>query len=142
MIDISTGDRRKLNVVIAYDSVAAGQRAMHSLSFLERKIGDGMNVDPRLWGFEFLEDSGMRDQAEVDGSEADMLIVSAGGESDLPATVKSWVTKCLAQRFGNGAVVALLGTTDNFDRPDSARFQFLQSAAIEAGIDFFAPQSS
>ncbi len=142
IIEISDGDR-ELNVVIAYDNVEAGKRAWHTLSGLARTIGNDMNVDPELWRFESLEDSELGSLAAAEAIEADILIISAGSKTELPATVKIWVTKCLTQKDGTkSALVALLGTADNFDGPDSPRFQFLQRAAMEAGIDFFAPRWS
>jgi hypothetical protein len=133
--------RTTLNVVIAYDDVPAGQRAMHTLADLTRDVGEEMDLGPQLWKFEYLEDPDWRALAAADAIKADLLIISTTSETELPATVEDWVTTCLAQKRGTcAAVVALLGTVNNRDEPDSPRLQFIQRASIEAGLDFFAPR--
>jgi hypothetical protein len=139
--DTPDADVPTLNIVIAYDDVPAGQRAMHTLADLGRDFADEMDLGPQLWRFEYLEDPDWRALATVDALKADMLIISTTSKTELPAAVESWLTACLAQKHGtSAAIVALLGTVDNMDEPDSPRFQFLRRVAIEAGLDFFAPR--
>ena len=141
MNDTPDADAATLNVVIAYDDVPAGQRAMHTLADLGRDFADEVDLGPQLWRFEYLEDPDWRALAAKDAIKADIIIISTTGEGELPAAVESWLAACLTQKHGtSAAVVALLGTVDNMDEPDSPRFQFLQRAAIEAGLDFFAPR--
>jgi hypothetical protein len=139
--DTSDADVPTLNIVIAYDDVPAGQRAMHTLADLGRNFADEMDLGPQLWRFEYLEDPDWRALATADAIKADILIVSTTSKSELPAAVENWLADCFVQKHGtSAAVVALLGAVDNIDEPDSPRFQFIQRAALEAGLDFFAPQ--
>ena len=132
--------RATLNAVIAYGDVAAGQRAMRTLAHVTRKLGDEMELCPQPWRFEVLEDPACRALASADAVNADMLIISTSSESELPAAVESWITACLALKRGtSAAVVALLGSEVKPDELASPRFQFVQAAAREAGLDFFAP---
>jgi hypothetical protein len=128
------------NVMIAYDDVAAGQRAMQIVSNLARDHEGELGLQPQPWRFDLLADPYFREFATADARKADLVIISTGSESDLPAAVRSWMTACLAQKQGSGAVVALLGTEGHMDTADSPRLQFLQNAAKEAGLEFFAPQ--
>ncbi|MBI3849959.1 MAG: hypothetical protein HY298_06665 [Verrucomicrobia bacterium] len=131
-----------LNVVIAYDDIPAGQRAMRTLANLTRGIGDEIEFRPQLWRFEFLEDPDWRAVAAAETINADILIISTSSETELPVVVESWVRSCLAQKRDDTiAVVALLGSADKTDKSDSQRYQFMQRAARDGGFDFFAPSA-
>ena len=129
-----------INVLIAYEDVPAGQHAMRILADLARKSEDDLELHPKLWRFDLLADPEWWTSALTDAVNADMLIISTSGASGLPTAVEDWVNACLAQMRGtSAAVIALLGTADHADRPSSPRFQFVQRAANEAELDFFAP---
>ena len=128
------------HVVIAYDNVPAGQRAMHTLDNVGHAAGGTLKLCPLLWRFDILEDPGWRAEATIDTQRANLLIISTSSKGDLPAAVQEWVRSCLSQKQGHDAVVvALLGPADDTDAPDSPRVQFLRNAAEAAGLDFFAP---
>ena len=128
------------NVVIAYDNVAAGQRAMRLLSYLRREHGESIRFQPQPWRFDLLGHPDWRQFAVADALKADLLIISASGGSGLPTAIRSWITACFARKRGaNAAVVGLCGSEGKMDDADSPRLQFLQSAAREAGLEFFAP---
>ena len=130
----------KSNVLIAYDDAPAGQRAMNILDNVDHRLDEPMNWYPLLWRFDLLEDPEWRVLATADALRADLLIIAASSQSDLPASVQDWIKDCLTQKHGTAAaVVALLGSAENLDEPDSPRIQFIKSAAARAGLDFFAP---
>lgn len=131
-----------LNVVVVYDNLGAGQRGMSILaSLVDQFRGARVEIRAQLWRFDLLDDPQWFNAALGEAIRADMLIVSTGSmNSHLPATVNDWLNQCLARKQGfGGAIVALPGAASE---PDAPRFQFLKSAAIEAGLDFFTPQSS
>lgn len=139
----ATGDEAQtqpFNLVIAYDSVAAGQRAMRLFSYLGREHGDVLKFQTQPWRFDLLADPDWCQFAALDAIKADLLIISASSGSDLPVAVRSWISACLARKRGtHAAVVALFGTEEEMDTADSSRLQFVRMAAKEAGLDFFAP---
>jgi hypothetical protein len=129
---------RDFSVVIAYENLAAGHRAMRLFADLVEEHRGHLTFRPRPWRFDLLADPEWRQFAAADARRADLLIISTGNDSDLPASVRSWVRLCLARKAGGG-VVALFGTEGQMDTADSPRLQFLKQAAEEAGLDFFAP---
>lgn len=130
------------NVVILYEDVPAGQRAMRTIADVAREFGGELELRPQLWRFELLEDPDWYALAMADAVKADMLIISTSAKSGLSVAVESWIKACLEQKRGtSAAVAALFGAADNMDDSDSSRFQFVQHAAHEAGLDFFAPRT-
>jgi|ERR1051325_949428 hypothetical protein len=127
-------------ILIAYDTVAAGQRAMQLFSWLGRIHGEELDFRPQLWSFDLLADPNWRELAGADLMQADMILVAALGQSDLPAHMRTWLSACLTRRQGaDAAIVALFGTEDDTDDPGSPRLKFLEGEAKAAGLQFFAP---
>ena len=130
----------KFNVLVAYDDVPAGQHAMRMIGNVERRIGEIETRYPSLWRFDLLKDPDWRIQATAEAIQADLLVISASGQSGLSGGVKTWLQTCLTQKKGTAAaVVALLGSGEHLDPPDSPRIQFLKGATEAVGLDFFAP---
>jgi hypothetical protein len=130
---------RDFSVVIVYENLAAGHRAMRLFTDLVEEHKGNLRFRPKPWRFDLLADPEWRQFAAADARRADLLIISTGNDSDLPASVQSWLRLCLAQKSGGGGVVALFGTEGQMDSAESPRLRFLKQAAEEAGLDFFAP---
>jgi hypothetical protein len=130
----------KCNVAIVYEDVPAGQRAVRSLSYTEQALSEPTNFYPVLWRFDLLEDPDWRAWATKDARQADLLIISVSRPSNLSANVQAWIKDWLAQKQGTAAAVAVLfGVANSRAEPDLPPFQFVKSAAAEAGLDFLLP---
>ena len=109
---------------------------------LGRKFDD--QARPRLLPVpvDHLHDPSLFDRLLSDAHAADLIIVSYNGAGDFPAPLKKWIEDCLLQqREGHAAVVALLGSDEQLDPPDSPRYQFFKNAAWAAGLAFIPPLS-
>ena len=136
-----TEPHEAINVLIAYDDLAAAQRAMRLFARIGRGETDDLHAEdllcqPQLWPFELLTDPDWRKCAAADAQRADLLVISASSPCALPRTVQTWLTACLTYKQGaHAAVVALLRT--GMESSNCPNLRFLQSAATEAGLDFF-----
>jgi len=129
-------------VVVVYDDVPAGQHAIRVLANLFHKPEDRLQLLPRFWRFDFLEDTDRFALALADATDADIIVIATSSSHGLNISVEDWIKSCLLRKRGSSAaVVALLGPEQGMDGQDSPRFQFLQGAARKAGLDFFAPES-
>jgi CheY-like chemotaxis protein len=127
-------------VVVAYDDVRAGRRAMIALDDVAHELGGKRRLHPQLWRFDLLEDPDWRAAATTEAAQAGLLVISASTKAALPAAVRHWVQGWLGQSRGTAAALAvLLGPVDDPDAWDSPRVQFLSNAAAAAGLGFFAP---
>ena len=136
----STGTESALQVVIAYDDIAAGGRAMRVLADLGEGLGDAIEFQPIPWSFDLLADVDWREMAATDAVNADILIIGTSSTNPLPLAVQRWVETAIAQKRGtDAAVVALFGLEENPDRAGSSRLEAIQAVARQAGLDFFAP---
>jgi hypothetical protein len=129
--------RASLDVVVAYDGIAAAQQAVDVIAALKSHFPAG-DVVLRVssWWFRFLQDAAQLTKATAAATEADVLVVAANRGTELPASVNAWLDKSLAKnRKFDVAVVALVGP----DQSRSARFRTMQRTARAAGALFLTP---
>lgn len=142
MVDASEPDGcRPLRVVLVYQDIADGQRAMRVLNGVVRGQGDDLEFEPVVWSFDLLSDPEWRAAATSDALKADILLISTSSPNPLPEAVERWVEDALGRKRGTeAAIVAIFGSEDYPDAAASPRLQALETATRQAGLDFFAPQ--
>ncbi len=135
-----SGDSVPLRVVIAYDCLAAGKRAMRVIGDLAKALGNTIEFEPTPWSFDLLADVDWREVAASDAVRADILIIATSGARPVPSEVERWTEAAIQRKQGTAAaVVALFGAEEDSVYDRSPQLAFVQNAAREAGLDFFAP---
>lgn len=136
------GASQTLNVLIAYENLAAGQRAMRLCWNLACQQEGDLSLHPRLWRLDLVADPVYAGFAIADAVQAELFIVSISSQAELSKPARHWLKLCLAiarKQATSAAMVALLGTDDQINESYSPNFQFLRSVAQEAGLEFFIP---
>ena len=128
-----------LRVVIAYNDLAAGRRAMRLLSNLGKELGGDIEFQPLPWSFDLLGDVDWRAVAASDAVNTDLLIIATSDTDPLPPAIGRWTDTAIRDNRRTAAVVALFGPEEKSDRFGSSRLLAIQTAAHRAGLDFFAP---
>ena len=134
-----------LDAVVLYDSVVTGKRGLSVLAGLTGILEDDLvEIRPRPWRLDLLQDPGAAEYATQDVSTAHVIVVSTSGQIPLPLAFKSWFTAILKQRQSKGenvAVIALLGLDESTTLAASPDFHFIKQETLEAKLEFFAPHS-
>ncbi len=131
---------RSLRVVIAYEDLAAGKRAMSLISQLGKDFGDDIQFEPLPWSFALLADVDWRTVAACDAVRADILIIATSAVGPLPVAIGRWAEDAIGGKRGtSAAVVALFGPDEYPDGVGSSRLEAIRRMAEGAGLDFFAP---
>jgi hypothetical protein len=126
------------NVVIVYDDRSAALRAMNVLNGLVHQFGDDFEFHCDLWRFDMLGLPREREAAAHAGAAADLLIVSAACDTDLPGSARDWLDKSIDGKIpGSAALVALLESRRRLSNVQCRTRQFLQSAADRGLMDLF-----
>jgi hypothetical protein len=132
-----------LDAVILYDTIPAGKRGLSILSGITGVLEDDLvEVRPRPWRLDLLEDPSAVETATHEISTAHVIILSTSGSAPLPFAFKIWLATILAQRQRSGervAVVALLGLDEMTTQTASDDLRFIKQLTLEAELDFFAP---
>jgi hypothetical protein len=112
-----------LNVVIAYDGIPAGQRALSMLTRLLGQEIQTVNLYRSLWRLDFINEPECCEQVIADATAADLLILSAGKPEAHPSAIEDWVSLFLSQRRGvSTAILYLLGCPENWSLSFQERF--------------------
>jgi len=123
------------NVVIAYEDFETGKRAMRTYDYLVQHLGEACVFSNQMWKFEVLDVPKLRSMAAKDAAAADIIIVAAHGDSDLPPGVKAWMELWLAE--GTHAI-ALVGLFDAEEFAENPARTFLTDAARRRKLEFFS----
>ena len=131
-------DKTTLNVLILYEDWTTGLCAKKTFDSLANELGGKYEFNHCLWQFDLLGDKHCEKAVNREAVDADMVVVSAHGNSELPLWVKAWFEKWLLQkRKASGALIGLFDRdAESFDCREVIR-SYLQDAAIRGKMSFF-----
>jgi hypothetical protein len=124
-------------VVLAYQDFSSGIRAKEFFDRLVRDHGSLFHFLCHLWKFDVLLAPELGDQAVSDAANADMIVIAAHAQTELPHAVKDWVELWLRQTRTPGALVALL---EDVQPPVGSPFavpNYLREVAERGQMKFF-----
>ena len=99
-------------------------------------IGGG-SIRHQSWKISELTDPRVFLDAVEVAAKADVLVVSVRDAGELPMGLYVWVDSWLPSRAGRaGALVALIGVPSQPDAQAGRAYQYLDSVACRAGLDF------
>ena len=133
--------QQALHAVMAYEDFITGERAReawaHLLHSLKAKYSPGL----RMWNFNVLRITELRNIAATDAAEADMILIATRGAGELPREVKAWIDGWLAQQTegqdNQRTLSVLFNAPDHVGAPPCGQFTYLQCVAREAHMGFF-----
>ncbi len=129
----------QFNVLVAYDNVANARRAMLLVDGLAGRIGPGVELHRELLRFDIMALLGTRVSARHGVAAANLVVVAADADRDLPVEVKHWLESWAIQHVPCGAaLVALSEKEDQHVARGSPVQGFLRTLTAEVRIDFFA----
>lgn len=141
--DVSAGNpllTEKIRVVIAYNDVVAGTRAMGVLNKLAKRIGNEIDFVPIPWSFNLLDDVDWKAVAASDAVKADILILAVSSGGTMPSFVERWTKDVIEKKRGTtAAVVSLFDTGQMPHGTVSSHLKTIEEWVHRAGLSFYAP---
>lgn len=130
--------RTMVNVLILYEDFDAGVSARRTFDGLAQALGEEWGLECCLWRMELLDDPRGQAVAAREASDADLLVVSSRGQSELSPTVKSWIEGWMLRRKeGPGALVGLFDDDREAAEHREVIRSYLRGLARRGRIDFF-----
>lgn len=123
------------NVVIAYEDLETGKHGKKTFDLLVEHLSEECSFNNQMWKFDVLSVPKLREMAAKDAADADIIIISTHGKSDLPDDVKAWIEQGLA---GKPRAIALVALFDRDDYVNNPARSYLAGMAQRAHIDFFS----
>jgi hypothetical protein len=128
----------RLDALVVYEDFATGLRAKHALDHAVQLLESAADVQVNLWRFDLLGEPGLRQRAAQEAAGADLVFLSAHGQSGLPRTVNQWFQDCFARRGSEPCALAVSLDAGAKDTPSVSRLlEVLGAAARLAGVDMF-----
>ena len=122
-----------LNVVIAYEDLETGKRAMKTYEYMVQQLGDQCLFANQMWKFDVLAVPKLKEIAAKDAAAAEIIIVSAHANRELPTAVRDWIELWLAHKTEASALVGLFDA-NTIENPIRT---YLTEVARRAKIEFF-----
>ena len=130
--------RPSINVVMAYEDVPDGQRAMKVYNGLRSRLGRDCEFNYELWKFEALQVPELRSVATSQAREADMVVIATHSQT-LSRSLKTWIAGWSAAGGSRPrALVALIEATGEWHPGTVPVFTELSEVAVTAGMEFFS----
>src|ERR1700744_1385630 len=105
-----------LNVVIAYEDLETGKRAMKPYDYMVEQLGDQCIFTNQMWKFDVLAVPKLKEIAAKDAAAAEIIIISAHEGTPLSRDVKSWIDTWVTYGTQASALVGLFGK-ESVDNP-------------------------
>lgn len=126
-------------VVIVYEDVPTGSRALRTYSHILDQVGKEVAFNNEIWKFDALRVPEVKERAAAEAAEADMIIISTHGDRELPEDVQKWISLWLARRRpGERALVELSDRRGENSAQDPASHAYLKRVARAGQMDFFS----
>ena len=128
----------RLGALVVYEDFPTGLRARQTLERLAHRLQADAESRLNLWRFDLLEEASLRAQAAQEAADADLVVVSAHGRENLPATVNLWMEEWLCRK-GNERCALVLSLDSGAQRTPAATQTVagLEALAQLANVDVF-----
>ncbi len=131
-------ETRVFQMVIAYGDFANGRCAMNFFDRIVAEFGKMFIFVPSFLKFEELLWPEVGDRVVREAAEADMVVIAAYEEADLPSLVKDWLgTWEKVEKRNETALVALLSASQDSTVSRTPVRSHLRQVARRAGMKFF-----
>jgi hypothetical protein len=136
--DDTSAEKVAVKIVIASEDAAGGVRAREVSERLAAELLPGTDIASEIWRFNFLRHADVRQVAATTAADADLVVLAARGDEELPEHVKQWIEDwVLLQRNTPAVLVALLDHDMELPGTLSLLCAYLRHAAGRAGMDFY-----
>ncbi len=130
------------SVVIACEDSGTAAPACEVLELVEQNLKDQERLIYRWWNFEVLAIASLRELASREAATADMIIVAARAESELPVAVAQWMKQWLnLRKTPAGVLVAVVDSGRQSSEAAQEIMSRLKTTAALARMDFFATEA-
>lgn len=128
-----------VDVLLIYEDLSTGLRARRAFEEAVQRIEMPADFKVDLWRFDLLWESALREAALKQAAKAGVLVISAHGRTELPATVQVWLSQWLERKDDQPCALVLSLDQEIEGTPSAKRIlDFLQARAREVGVEVFA----
>ena len=136
---LAVGDTPTFHVVIIYDDSASGGRAKHFYDRAIQELADECAFSFELWSFAVLALPEIANSVARATAEADFVILSMHGKTQLAFQTRDWLEKWLKLITDHKpALITLLDRRATRHGTTASTLAYLRKIADRHGISFYA----
>ena len=140
---VGIGNRPTFYVVIIYEDSRAGRRAKYFYDRVIQELEDECDFSLELWNFQVLALPGIGNAAARVAAQADFVILSMHGKSQLSVQTRDWIVRWSGLIADcKPALVALLDSRATGCVTVVSTLDYLRKVADQKNISFYAHASS
>jgi hypothetical protein len=127
-----------LEVLLLYEDLGTALRAKYSLDRMLLQLGAEVKMSTRLWRLDLLSQPLLAEQAAIEASAADLIVLSLHSHRQLRAEVRDWLSRWLDHKSDRPcALAALLDVEPTQAGSRNPVLAYLRRVAETAGADLF-----
>lgn len=129
----------KLSVMVVCEDLAAWRRAKNFFDQLSMRLGTATRVDRNFWRVNLLRTPLLQEQAAVEASRADLIVLSLDSRTGMSEDVKKWMGRWLDHKENRAYCLGVLQDYDLEDANQSRPVtEYMERMAVTAGTAFFS----
>jgi hypothetical protein len=97
-----------VRAIVAYEQFDGARRAQQILDRLEAELNTRIEISAEWWIFESLRYRDLREQALSEAIAADLIIISASEDRELPEHVRDWIEEWLPEKHESASTLVAL----------------------------------
>jgi hypothetical protein len=133
--DSGASDGVVLNIAVACEDLSSGLRAEALFEQIKRGLGSDFEIQSSFWRFDEMEIPELRQRAETEFAEADMIVISYRTDEAGADLLPSHLQGILPQKGTQTRALVTLNRNASSSNPAA---QYFREASAKAGIDFFS----
>ena len=135
--------RLALETVVVYEDFATACHARRASAEWLQQAGRQVKISHTMWKFNLLQNHKLKEMAADDAAAADLVIIAAQEDKDLPDEVKSWINLWMERPLGRGAILLVVAERPG-EHHESAgpACAYLRQVAQRGNLDFIAAGES
>jgi hypothetical protein len=123
---------------MVYEDPATRDYAIQLCDSLSQKFQDDLEFEFTWWGFKYLSDPEIAQQASQAAAEADLIVVCVHRSGIFPSEVQKWFEAWSSERQLPEGALVVVEVSGQIEDPQASQHQPLKSLAQRANLDYLA----
>ena len=126
-------ENKVFRILAVYDSIESSREAARASAVMLRELGEDVIVHKNSWDAEALEDVEVRERAEREAAQADVIVIAVA-DTEPTVVMKKWTEGWQKKRVMASGLLALIPCNELKSGGDLT--EFLYETAVSANMDF------
>jgi hypothetical protein len=124
-------------IFVACENQAALYQARQVRDQVESLCKEEFEVSTAFWNFALFRSGSLRARAVLEAADAEVIVISLGGDNDLPEHAQAWMESLPVRReAGQAVLVAVIAGEEEPTMRQRSQIAYLREIATSRGLEF------